>query len=92
MMQIFQYPHKTLTQVSSAWNKDDSIQGYNDIEEFENDYINLMQSNQGMGLKNQFMTVMAFNWGLGTNYQVELRNSVESAVKTQKMLLWVKFT
>ena len=50
MMQIFQYPHKTLTQVSSAWNKDDSIQGYNDIEEFENDYINLMQSNQGMGL------------------------------------------
>ena len=50
MMQIFQYPHDTLTQVSSAWTEDDSIQGYGDIGKFENDYINLMHSNQGMGL------------------------------------------
>ncbi len=50
MMQIFQYPHETLLQVSSSWTKDDSIQGYNDIEKFEYDYVNLMKNNFGMGL------------------------------------------
>ena len=50
MMQIFQYPHETLLQVSSLWTKDDSIQGYNDIEKFEYDYVNLMKNNFGMGL------------------------------------------
>ena len=50
MMQIFQYPHSTLNQVSSSWSKDDSIQGYEDIEKFEQDYIDLMKNNYGMGL------------------------------------------
>ena len=35
MIQVFQYPHDTLMQVSSSWNKNDSIEGYNDIEKFE---------------------------------------------------------
>ncbi len=50
MMQLFQYPHETLSQVSSSLTKDDSIQGYNDIEKFEYDYVNLMKNNFGMGL------------------------------------------
>ena len=50
MIQVFQYPHETLMQVSSDWSKDDSIEGYNDIEKFENDYINLMKENFGIGL------------------------------------------
>ena len=39
MIQVFQYPHKTLNEVSSDWNKEDSINGYNDIEKFEYDKI-----------------------------------------------------
>ena len=50
MIQLFQYPHDTLTQVSTAWNKDDSIAGYNDIQKFEHDYIKLMLDENGMGL------------------------------------------
>ena len=50
MIQIFQYPHETLMQISSHWTKDDSIEGYNDIEKFEHDYIKLMKDNFGMGL------------------------------------------
>ena len=50
MIQIFQYPHETLMQISSHWSKDDSIEGYNDIEKFEHDYIKLMKDNFGMGL------------------------------------------
>ena len=50
MIQVFQYPHETLMQVSSYWSKDDSIEGYNDIEKFEHDYINLMKENFGIGL------------------------------------------
>ncbi len=50
MIQIFQYPHETLMQTSAAWDKNDSIQGYDDIEKFENDYIKLMLDNFGMGL------------------------------------------
>ena len=50
MIQIFQYPHQTLMQVSSTWEKDDSIEGYNDLEKFEHDYIKLMQDNFGIGL------------------------------------------
>ena len=37
MIQVFQYPHKTLNEVSSDWNKEDSIEGYNDMEKFEYD-------------------------------------------------------
>ena len=50
MIQVFQYPHETLMQVSSEWKHEDTIQGYNDIEKFEHDYIGLMINQQGMGL------------------------------------------
>ncbi len=50
MMQVFQYPHETLTQVSSEWTKKDSIEGYTDIEKFEFDMIKLMLAERGMGL------------------------------------------
>jgi len=50
MIQVFQYPHETLMQVSTEWKNSDSIQGYNDIEKFENDYIKLMLDEKGMGM------------------------------------------
>ena len=50
MIQVFQYPHETLTQVSSEWTKEDSIEGYTDIEKFEFDMIKLMLAERGMGL------------------------------------------
>ena len=50
MIQVFQYPHKTLNEVSSDWNKEDSIEGYNDMEKFEYDMIKLMIESRGMGL------------------------------------------
>ena len=50
MIQIFQHPHETLMQVSSKWTAQDSIEGYDDIEKFENDYIKVMLDNFGMGL------------------------------------------
>ena len=50
MIQLFQYPHQTLMQVSTEWKADDTIQGYDDLEKFENDYIKLMLDERGMGL------------------------------------------
>ena len=50
MIQLFQYPHETLLQKSTTWKKDDSIQGYDDIEKFEHDYVKLMLDENGMGL------------------------------------------
>tara|TARA_Y100000592_G_scaffold62290_1_gene97307 strand:- start:3897 stop:4391 length:495 start_codon:yes stop_codon:yes gene_type:complete len=50
MIQVFQYPHETLMQVSSEWKQDDTIQGYTDIEKFEMDYIKVMEDEKGMGL------------------------------------------
>ena len=50
MIQVFQYPHETLTQVSSAWEKSDTIQGYDDIEKFGRDMIQLMVDERGLGL------------------------------------------
>jgi len=50
MIQLFQYPHETLLQTSTAWTKQDSIQGYDDIEKFEHDYVKLMLDESGMGL------------------------------------------
>ena len=50
MIQVFQYPHETLTQVSSEWKHGDTIQGYDDIEKFEHDMIKLMQDERGLGL------------------------------------------
>ncbi len=50
MIQLFQYPYKTLTQISSEWTKEDSIEGYTDIEKFEEDMIMLMNIQNGLGL------------------------------------------
>jgi peptide deformylase len=50
MIQVFQYPHETLLQTSTVWTKDDSIDGYDDIEKFEHDYVKLMLDQYGMGL------------------------------------------
>ena len=50
MIQVYQYPHETLMQTSTAWTKGDSIAGYNDIEKFESDMIKLMLEERGMGL------------------------------------------
>ena len=50
MIQVFQYPHETLMQVSTAWTDTDSIQGYADLEKFEDDMIKLMLDEKGMGL------------------------------------------
>ena len=50
MIQVFQYPHETLLQTSTAWTDNDSIQGYTDKEKFENDMIKLMIAERGMGL------------------------------------------
>ena len=50
MIQLFQYPPETLMQVSSRWNEEDTIQGYDDLEKFESDMIKLMSDELGMGL------------------------------------------
>ena len=50
VMEIFQYPHDTLSKESSVWTHEDSISGYDDIEKFEKDYIQLMLDAKGMGL------------------------------------------
>ena len=50
MIQLFQYPHETLTQSSSEWKHGDTIQGYDDIEKFEHDMLKLMQDERGLGL------------------------------------------
>ena len=42
MIQVFQYPHETLSQTSTPWNQADKIQGYDDIEKFEADMIKTM--------------------------------------------------
>ena len=50
MIQVFQYPHESLMQVSSEWKYEDTIQGYNDKEKFEKDMVRLMLDEKGMGL------------------------------------------
>ena len=50
MIQVFQYPHETWMQTSTAWTEGDSIEGYNDIEKFEQDMIKTMLDERGMGL------------------------------------------
>ena len=50
MIQVFQYPHETLLQTSTVWKEDDSIDGYDDVERFESDVIELMLDERGMGL------------------------------------------
>jgi peptide deformylase len=50
MIQVFQYPHETLLQTSTAWTDADAIQGYDDKEKFESDMVKLMLDERGMGL------------------------------------------
>ena len=50
MMQIFQYPYTTLEQTSTSWKHSDTIEGYDDLEHFENDMVKLMLDENGMGL------------------------------------------
>ena len=50
MIQVFQYPHETLLQTSTAWSDTDTIQGYDDQEKFEKDMVQLMLDEKGMGL------------------------------------------
>jgi len=50
MIKVYQYPHETLLQTSTAWTADDSIDGYDDLERFETDMIRLMLDEKGMGL------------------------------------------
>ena len=51
MISILQYPHKTLNEVSTQFDfENDKIDGYDDIEKFENDMINLMINARGLGL------------------------------------------
>ena len=50
MIQVFQFPHETLLQTSTAWKEGDSIDGYDDLEKFESDMIKLMLDERGMGL------------------------------------------
>jgi peptide deformylase len=50
MIEVLQYPHMALMQVSTEWSDQDKIDGYDDIEKFENDYVELMIHEQGMGL------------------------------------------
>jgi peptide deformylase len=50
MIKVYQYPHETLLQTSTAWTDTDSIQGYDDKEKFESDMIKLMLDERGMGL------------------------------------------
>ena len=39
MIQLFQYPHETLLQVSTPWTMDDGIDGYSDIERIESNML-----------------------------------------------------
>ena len=50
MIQLFQYPHETLSQKSSPWTDTDRIAGYDDIEKFESEFLKLMVHEHGMGL------------------------------------------
>ena len=50
MIQLFQYPHETLLQTSTAWTEEDTIDGYDNIELFERDLIMLMKMQNGLGL------------------------------------------
>jgi peptide deformylase len=50
MIKVYQYPHETLLQKSTEWQKTDTIDGYDDLEKFERDAIKLMLDENGMGL------------------------------------------
>ena len=50
MIQLFQYPHTTLTEKSKEWTNEDKIEGYDSLERFAEDMIMLMKMQNGMGL------------------------------------------
>ena len=49
-MQIYQYPYTTLEQTITSWKHSDTIEGYDDLGQFENDMVKLMLDENGMGL------------------------------------------
>ena len=76
MIQVFQYPHKTLNEVSSDWNKEDSIEGYNDMEKFEYDMIKLMIESRGMGLAANQIGITKRFFAIGSETFDKLKNPV----------------
>ena len=50
MIQLFQYPHQTLLEKSTAWTSKEIIEGSKYIEKFELDMLYLMERQHGMGL------------------------------------------
>ena len=50
MIQVFRYPHETLMQKSSPWTAHDKIDGYDDLDQFENEFVKLMIDAKGIGL------------------------------------------
>ena len=50
MIQVFQYPHKTLNEKSTPWKHGDTIEGCKDIEKFEKEMANEMIRQNGIGL------------------------------------------
>ena len=50
VIQLFQYPHTTLTEKSKEWTNEDKIEGYDSLERFAEDMIMLMKMQNGMGL------------------------------------------
>ena len=49
-MQIFINPYHTLHSVSTEVDLEQGLKGYNDIERFEKDMVNLMVASKGIGL------------------------------------------
>ena len=69
MINILQYPHEALTTVSTPFDlKNDKLEGYDDIENFEHDMNKLMIDARGMGLAaNQIgITKRFFAFGHGS--------------------------
>ncbi len=66
MIQIYTNPYKTLHQVSTEVLFDDPILGYNDIERFERDMINLMVGSKGIGLAANQIGVTKRFFAIGT--------------------------
>ena len=69
MISVLQYPHEALTTVSTPFDlKNDKLEGYDDIENFEHDMNKLMVDARGMGLAaNQIgITKRFFAFGHGS--------------------------
>ena len=76
MMQVFQYPHETLLQASTEWNHTDTLEGYDDMEKFENDYIKLMLDQNGMGLAANQIGITKRFFAIGSDTFDTFKNNV----------------